>query len=300
MRPSTNLTYTFVPFQANDKNKRGGSAMRKNSKIVLAIALALVWTFSLFSYAGKPFEGIVEMKSVVHTTMPMMGEQTKQKHDITYYGPGKIKVVELPDSQVTIIRGDKGLVWSIDLKNKTYTEMTFEQIAEMQKQARAQMRQARSQVAQELENLPPEQREMVEQMMQSRMGKAMQDMMEGKFRLTWNKTGDTEKILGYKCVKYVGLLNGQPFMEVWVTDKYDLGETFIAMLRAYGIVGGEGEAEIQPLHGLPLKSITTMDLGMGKVREESVAVKVRKKKIPDSEFELPAGLTKSEANMRMR
>ena len=116
--------------------------MRSWKAVFVPVVLAALVLTSA-SWAGKPFEGIVKMKTVEHIKMPMMGEQTKEKTEITYYKPGKIKIVEQPDNRVTIIRADKQLVWTIDLNNKTYTEMTFKQVAEMQKQAQARLQQAR-------------------------------------------------------------------------------------------------------------------------------------------------------------
>ena len=154
-------------------------------------------------------------------------------------------------------------------------------------------------MAQQLAKLPPEQRQMVEQMMQSQMGQVAKGFVEGKIRLTWKKTGETDEILGYKCTKYEGYLNDQPFMEARVTDKFELGDNFIALLRAHGMLPESGEGEIQPLPDFPLKTIMAMNFGMGSTREESVAVEIQKKKVPDSEFELPPGLTKTEMPLQM-
>jgi hypothetical protein len=263
--------------------------MRGKLAVTLLLSAAIAWPAL---GAGKRFEGLVEMKSVEKSKTPFGGEQSRETTQTTYYRQGMIKIVEQPDNRVTIIRADKQIVWSIDLNAKTYTEMTFQQAAEMQKRLRERSRQIQSEMAAQLQNLPPEQRQMMEKMMQSQMGKMTKEAMEGKFRLSWKETGETAEILGHLCKKYIGLINDQPILEAWVTDQYDVGEELASLLKAEGLLGGEGESEIQVLHGLPLKTITTVDLGTGFVREESIAVKIQEASIPASEFELPSGLTR--------
>ncbi|MDZ7373598.1 MAG: DUF4412 domain-containing protein [candidate division KSB1 bacterium] len=267
---------------------------RKLATLMLSLMLALPALA-----AGKRFEGIVEMRSREHTKMPFAGEQTRETTEITYYRPGMVKIVRQPDSRVTIIRADKEIIWDIDLKNKTYTEMTFQDVARLYAKMRARAREMQAELAAQLQSLPPEQRKMAEQMAQSGSGRALEEAMQGNVRLVWKDTGEEAQVLGYTCRKYLGLLNEQPIIETWVTDAYDVGEELVATLKAYGLLGGDGKSEIQILHGLPLKTVTTVELGAGSVHRVSEATKVQEAKVAPSEFDLPAGLKKEKSPLEM-
>jgi hypothetical protein len=98
----------------------------------------------------------------------------------------------------------------IDHDKKTYfviDEEQMRQLGETVNQAMASMEQA-------LAALPESQRAQMEQMMKSRMP----DMGSPREPSELEKTGETDTVNGYPCVKYIVMRGGAKERELWVTD----------------------------------------------------------------------------------
>ena len=67
--------------------------------------------------------------------------------------------------QIIIFRKDKDVFWFIDNNDKTYFEMTREDLQEM----KAQIDEAMREIEEQMKDLPPEQRQMMESMMKGNM-----------------------------------------------------------------------------------------------------------------------------------
>ncbi len=255
-----------------------------------ALSVALVFALILGTpRAGKAFEGIVHTKKVTITSVPMMGEQKRESEETVYYKPGYFKVLDPEAGTVTIVRLDKRLIWEIDQNKKTYTELTFEQLAQLREQATEALKNARKQLQAQLEALPADKRQMMEQMLGQ---STMNALAQGKLEFTWKTTSEKQTINGFPCQKFIPLLNGQPIGEVWVTERYNLGDDVAKYFDALGIFGEKSVANPPPFKGLPIKTVTDIQMGPSHTRSESVVVKVEEKHISDKEFELPPGLTK--------
>ncbi|NOZ56233.1 MAG: DUF4412 domain-containing protein [Calditrichaeota bacterium] len=137
-------------------------------------------------------------------------------------------------------------------------------------------------------------------MMEQMLGQGtMNALAQGKLEFTWKTTNEKQTISGFPCRKYIPLLNGQPIGEVWVTDKINLGDDVAKYFDALGIFGEKSVANPPPFKGLPIKTVTSIQMGPSSTRSESVVVKVEEKRISDKEFELPPGLTKVELKQQM-
>ncbi|NOZ56232.1 MAG: hypothetical protein GXO73_05485 [Calditrichaeota bacterium] len=134
--------------------------MRKKRLLPVVAVLGLIFflTWSLPT-VGKAFEGIVYTKKVTVTSMPMMGEHREESEETVYYKPGFFKVVDPKAGTVTIVRLDKRLIWEIDQNKKTYTEITFDQLAQLREQATAALKDAQKKLKAQLEGLPADQRQ---------------------------------------------------------------------------------------------------------------------------------------------
>jgi hypothetical protein len=132
--------------------------------------------------------------------------------------------------------------------------------------------------------------------------KAMAGRAQADKKYTVEKLGQ-ETLLGYKTqhvrVKEEGADDGTGMtLELW-TAKDLLDYATFSKLQARRGRGGNEEAMIKALKaadadGMPLKSVSTMGDGM-KVTME--VVKVDKKPLPASTFEIPEGYTKSEGGL---
>ena len=110
-----------------------------------------------------------------------------------------------------IFRGEKREMVFVDHDKKEFMVMDQEMVKSMS----AQINQAMSEMEKALENVPEEQRAMVEKMMKQRMpaaAKAERPTSEIK------NTGESATKNGYPCVKYEVWNGGARISEMWVTD----------------------------------------------------------------------------------
>jgi Domain of unknown function (DUF4412) len=121
--------------------------------------------------------------------------------------------------------------------------------------------------------------------------------------VTFEKTGITEKILGYTCEKYL-VKSKDGTSELWVTDQ--LG-TFMGMGSGANPMGGRRASSAEPqawekaLMGknfFPLRTVVLDKSGKESFRMEATAVE--KKSLPASMFAPPAGYEKFDMGGMMK
>ena len=122
------------------------------------------------------------------------------------------------DAEVVIFDGEKQVMRQINLKDKSYREVTK---ADLQ-QARAQVSDALAKMQEQLKNLPPEQRERIEAMMRGRAGNLAAAAAAAK--PAYRKVG-TDKVGPWTCDKYEGISNGRREDEVCTVAPGGLGVT---------------------------------------------------------------------------
>ena len=208
------------------------------------------------------------------------GEITK-----TYAMPKMFKV-EIPNqSNAMILRMDREMMYTVDHKAKSYWQMTFAEMEASLKKASEKM----DELSKQMENMPPEQRKMMEQMMGNRMKKSKELPPVSVVGPSERKT-----IRGYSCSKYVALREGDTLVTVWATK--DVGE-FAAMrndfeafnkrLASMDIGGAQAMSEaFRKIDGFPMR------MEMGGVTSE--VTKVESRSLKAKEFEVPAGYTKTD------
>jgi hypothetical protein len=217
----------------------------------------------------------------------MMGDKTET--DKMYYMPGMFKMETGGDEGAVIIRLDKEVMYNLDVKNKTYSEMTFAELEKMSKKASAKMDEAMSRMQKQMEGMSEEQRKMVEQMMKGKMpGKGAKPA-----KVDVVKTGETRTISGYPCAKYVVKEGGGEIVTLWVTKEVkgfesmrkDM-EEFEKRMAAMDPRGAEGmEAAMKAIDGFPIQ--TEMPGGM-----DEVVTKIERRSTREDAFEVPAGYKK--------
>lgn len=203
----------------------------------------------------------------------------------TYMMPGKMKHVT-DDGNIVIVRLDREKMYTVKPADKTYWEMTFAEMEQMMKAATAKMDAMKGQMQEQLKNLPPEQREMVEKMYgMSGGGK--------KEPVSIATTGKTKSIIGYQATEYVARQGGKDMMKMYVTKgigEFDRmrkdWEQFNKRLLSMGPGFAEGMAEAYTkVQGFPME----MEI-MGAT---TTVTKLEKKSTPASEFDVPAGYTRT-------
>ena len=259
--------------------------MLKSFRICM-LSLIAIFFISNISFAQKIFEGYWEQTTKSNSPVYSKGkEETTQR---VYYKNGKMKIEDQDNGEIVIIRLDKEVTWMINKEKGIYTEMRMDEM-------RAQMAkadEAMQKMQEQFKNMPPEQRKMMEKM----MGDKLKSMGSGDgLKISVKKTDERKKINGFNCFKVIYYAGDQPVMDIWMTDKYQLGAEFAKTYAQLGLLKGDLSEATQNMKGFPIRSETQMDVGMGKKVESTTNVtKIVPTSVSDSEFELPKGLKKRE------
>ncbi len=204
----------------------------------------------------------------------------------TYYVPKKLKTMNAADGDFTVIRIDQEKIYTVNVKDKTYSVSTFAELEEMGKKMNAQM----DQMQEQMKNMPAEQRKMMEKMLGGKMAGSQK---ESKIDVV--KTGEKKSISGFACTRYSVKREGKEEVSLWVTQdvrgfsamRQDMLEQTkrMASMTPSGLKG-LSEAMMK-IDGFPI--VTEMGTMM-----KSTVTKIEMKSVAASEFEVPAGYTKVE------
>jgi hypothetical protein len=186
----------------------------------------------------------------------------------------------------------------INLDKKTYFEMTRAQAQQMGQQADSAM----AAMQEQLKNMPPEQRQMVEQMMRARglgAGPTRGGGPPASERIEYRRTG-TDKVAQFPCTKYEGYRGQAKVVEVCAAEPRDLGVTaadfevtrqfaeFIKIMlpQAADQIATYGSVEEQGFAGFPVRRTSFRN---GAVESVSELAELRRETIPPATFDVPAG-----------
>lgn len=199
--------------------------------------------------------------------------------------------------QIVIFRKDRQLFWVVDKKEGTYFEMTKESLRKMKEGIEEQMKGVREMMAEQMKNLSPEERKMLEQM-------GARPMVMEPPKPVYRKVSSGVKVGHWKCDKYEGFQGREKIEEVWATDFKELGlspEDFRPMEEmqkfSKSLSGGaetakpRGWQEDQGYPGLPVREVSFLH---GRMDEEMEVREISRQNFPPSLFELPKGLKKME------
>jgi len=217
----------------------------------------------------------------------------KERTDRFYFMPKMFKVIADGGKGATICRLDKQLIITVDDEERTYSEITFEELEGVMKKAASMIDDPKmAEMKKGLENLPPEQRKMMEQMLGDKLGAKKKDS-----KIEVNKTGSKKTISGYACTQYIIKQDGKELVKLWVTKDIkgfeqmakDF-EEFGRRMAALNPMGAKELAEnMKKIEGFPVQTI------MGDIT--TTVTKVEKQSTPAAEFEPPAGCTKVKSKM---
>ncbi len=260
--------------------------MLKTCRILLFALIAIIFLNSNI-FAQKLFEGYW-LQTTKWNSSDKEKEETTQR---VYYKNGKMKIEDQDKGEIIIIRLDKEVTWMINKEKGGYSEVRMDEM----KAQMAKADEAMQEMQEQFKNMPPEQRKMMEKM----MGDNLSSMASGEgMKISVKKTNERKKINGYDCFKVVYFSGDQPVMDIWLTDKYQLGDEFAKSYAQLGLLKGDMSEATKNMKGFPIRSETQMDAGMGKKIESTTTVtKIVPTSVSDSEFELPKGLKKREMDV---
>lgn len=268
-----------------------------SSFVKFAFVFLLIITLAGISLPEKAFAGFI-----IEQVSYEKGASIKKKGKI-FIKDNKIKFVEEQNGQgVAIFDLNTGEMIQIDNEGKRYVVASPEDYFQFIQDITNKMK---TELENQLSQLPPEQRAQAEEMMKSQ-GITVPGQGKKLKNVTLKKTHVTEAIAGYKSNKYEIYEEGKLSEEIWISNDMGFGNeldmkkmaNYMSEIKKISEKAGAGESNwdeeqkiFQEIYesGFPTRSV---DYSSGaKVYIEEI-VKVNKADISDSEFEPPTGYKK--------
>jgi hypothetical protein len=201
------------------------------------------------------------------------------------------------DNGGLVFRGDKQILWILNAKEKSYTEMTEADAKALSEK----VSQAMTQVQEAMKNVPPEQREMVEKMMKGKLD------VPQEVKRTVKPTGEVKEINGFRCTGYTATRSDGSSAEVWTADLKaaniqpedlgvfkDLGSFMGSLMPQMGsfqeMIKDYEHPSDSDVPGFPVLTIER-DKGGHELRRAEV-VSIGHDKVPETRFVVPSDYKK--------
>ena len=200
--------------------------------------------------------------------------------------------------QTVVFLGSTQVFQMIDHEKQNYREMSQQDM----EQIGSQMNDAMAKLQEQLKNMPPAQRQMMEKMMKGKMGQIMGQTAE---KTVYTAAG-AEKAGQWDCARYDGTRGGEKVSEVCAVEFGDLGiqasdfavmqkmAEFFTKIMPEGLkdnftVGSDRWQEEQGFPGVPVSRTTFRG---GKAEQRTTVKSVTRAEFEDAMFEVPAGYKK--------
>lgn len=255
--------------------------------------LSIALTAAALALLGGPLPADPGILIVEKTTT---GTTTQTSQVQIEGGRMRVESTGAPGERQTIIfDGTKQVMWIVNHDKKTYSELTKADVDRIGGQVAGAM----AQMQEQLKNMPPEQRAMVEKMMQ---GRGMAGMGAPPTRKTTYRPAGTDKVGKWACSKYDGYQDGQKTSEVCAVAPEALGFAVadFEISRQLGDFLGKlmpqtsdqvfrvGSAAEQGFSGVPVRRV----FSVGQAQTTVELTDVTRQSFPASTFEVPAGFQK--------
>jgi GLPGLI family protein len=209
----------------------------------------------------------------------------------TYLMPKMMKYVNAKDGDFMIMRMDTEKMISVDVTKKTYWETSFAELEQSMKKASAKMDAQMEKMKEQMKDMPEEQRKMMEKMFGGKTGGP-------GAAVTMTKTGETKKISGFSCTKFVAKEGDKELMTIWATKDvktFDVirkdYESLTKRMTAMNPTFAKGLVEaMYKIDGFPIQTVWGEFL--------TTVTKVESRTTPASEFNVPAGYAKEDPPMK--
>lgn len=253
----------------------------------------VVTVFLIFLGLGQGvFAGVVMLSK--HTSNGKVTENS-------VYLSERMMRVEM-DQGVYIFRGDQQLFWILDHGTKSYREMNEAEMNRLNDQITESMKQ----VEEQLKNLPPEQRAMMEKMLKGQMkGMGVVPNEEVK-KPVYEKVGSGEHVQEWVCDKYEQKQDGVREADIWTVpyaevklgaEDFQVFQDMAAFLKKLPMGQQSGQLPFEGMgddsgsgfSGVPVKQVFYAN---GAVESQWELEKVEKRELEASLFELPADYVK--------
>ena len=268
---------------------------------ILALGLALV--FSAPASAGV----VYEIEVTDHETSPPKTESIEAAVEGRHLKMG-IASGGRGEQGEMIFRGDRGEMVVVDHDNQSYHRIDKDALSRVG----GQVAEALSQAKELLDNVPEDQRALIEAAMKEHMPTAP-TAPSGRTASELKRTGERATHNGYPCVRYEVWQSGRKVRELWVTDWKnveggtdvvaafeDMADFFREMMDSFPHMGGSGGPEfgdpafehMREIGGFPV--VTREFDDDGSLEGETTLRSARRQTIDPDAFEPPSGYKRQE------
>jgi len=216
--------------------------------------------------------GVAVERTVRRTSIDWLGKHEEvQRKELLLIRGSNLVLRDLTFGDLLIVRGDLHKVWKVDPLAREYAELTFDEVAALRKAALDDVRAAKARVPGTLDE------------------KELESTLEGfdQFpsppRVELRSSGAQRELI----------LNGDRVrISVQVDDRIQ-APGWMEALSAIGGFHPSVSEKLRELGGVPSKGTLRYVLFLDRIIEQFEATSIRRREIPDSEFELPAGLVRT-------
>ena len=217
--------------------------------------------------------------------------------DQTLISRGRLKMApKQAEGHSMVLDLAKARLWVADARRKLYWDGNVEEYCQAVRGTMAAMEKA---LAEQMKNLPPEQREQMQKMLKQMTG----DPGAPPPKVTIERTDEVEKIAGLPARKHRVLNNGKLYEELWLTTdealirELDLGRAPDTFGRMFACMAGPGRGGVRVeatgeyreifAQGWPLKAVYHGE-GGGDTRR-ALVTRVEQRELAEEGFAPPAG-----------
>ncbi len=275
---------------------------RAAAKVIVYLFLGLLLTTHL-AWADWRYEQTTTNEYVV-------GEGKKLNevsHQKVYVQGKKVRIEDQESGKVLLIRFDKETLYKLDTKKLTYREKNFQALKTIQGQQTMQSQQAtpqrnigmdaaRKQLGKMGEELSPERRSFMEQMMMRQQARMMgaETQIGEKGKVVVKETNKSKEINGFNCRRVKVVRGKKKIIDAWVTSQAGPKNYFSQIVGTLDLFKPEVITAVKKIEGFPIKQKYRVQTGKlaGALQTVEVA-RIEENSLPEVLFELPKGYKKA-------
>jgi hypothetical protein len=252
---------------------------RRSYFVIAAVALLMAVGICLNAAPQVFFSNDLTLHET--TTTSAGGRGGDRTVTVTNYLSGNAMKRSSSDGKDVIIRLDQEKLIDVNNPNKTYSEITFQQLQSLMDAASAALGQDKESA--------------------QAMPDALKRIMGGTGEIKVSKLGPGENIAGFATEKY--LISGPWQFEIWTAPELKVPAAYYdaikaRMPRSPMFDFGKMYDEMKKMNGMAVKTIMTMKMMGVETKSTTVVTSVEKGAIPKSVFDVPAGYKKIDSSLK--
>jgi hypothetical protein len=252
------------------------------------LRLSAVAVLTLFSNSALFADLVIEQVSNGFPGSERKPDEKKITKQRLFLKGDKLKMVDMEEPLICIVRLDKKVIWEINSREKTYVERHLSYFEKLRKDRLAQ----RNLEIRQINGMPdPKARE--ENARKSGYRLKQDGSVDSAIVAQILRTAEKKKIAEYECERVIIKEDERTVLDMWVTDKIKVPESLMRFYEELGAFTKEVLEKVREVKEFPLELKLELEAGVLSFRIEAQVSKVDESvQVNDKEFELPEGLKK--------